>query len=307
MAADTPITEVARLMSVRPSRLRDALTRLQTSGLVISRTLVDVYRLGYFDSAVYLRTTANLKHERESLFKQFRASDNVPTVIELVGDYQMMFSVVAESHHQLANQLLPELCKTTQKYMIIDRVVVPRSQWFYFPPKFLASKAKAAVSAVSFGSKADKIKLDTQDLAILRSIARDSVKPSAWHARNLKLPTTTLDYRLARLREKKVIVGAGYFFNFALLKYECFIIKLHEQTSDSSSFEKLLNFCTSHPNVSNLIQCVGPWSYELSIQVRHASEVHDILEDLRCQFGQRFVPVKTSRVTSLQKLSLCPF
>jgi DNA-binding Lrp family transcriptional regulator len=111
-------------------------------------------------------------------------------------------------------------------------------------------------------------------------------------ALKLRIPLSTLDWRVKRLREKKVIVGDIYVVSPASFYRQSFKLLIYTRGIDPDLSKRMFAFCSRHTDVVYLFECFGAWAFEVGIEVRKAEEVSGVMQEIYEEFGGAVTNIK---------------
>ena len=71
--------------------------------------------------------------------------------------------------------------------------------------------------------------------------------------------------------------------------------------------EHLYKLNAKHSIVSHYIECLGPWDYELNIEVESLNEVTEFCNELQREYGESISDIVALNVAVVHKLRRCSF
>lgn len=127
-------------------------------------------------------------------------------------------------------------------------------------------------------------------------------------ARRAKIPEHAFHYSLKRL-QSNAIVRRGVLLNLRLMGFEQYEVYFSLAATRTNSRKELLRNLRSHPSIFWVAELGGDYQYGMSICVRHASQVCDLLEHLARQYGCIFSKKSLATIisyTQFRKKYLAP-
>jgi DNA-binding Lrp family transcriptional regulator len=112
-------------------------------------------------------------------------------------------------------------------------------------------------------------------------------------ALKIQIPLSTVELRLAKLRERGVIAGEIYAVDAGKFNMESFKLLVYTKGLDAELSTRMFNFCSRHKNVTTLIDCLGSWGYEVNVEVVRPEEVTRIIQDMYEHLGDSIHTIKT--------------
>jgi DNA-binding Lrp family transcriptional regulator len=183
---------------------------------------------------------------------------------------------------------------------------------FDFPLK-TASRRRRAITprqtSIFVDLEQPEVSLKETDLMILRELTIDGNQSQANLARKLKMPVSTLGFRINQLREKQVIVGyhllpgvetlQGYELSFRVHR-----IRLRQVGTRARA--QLCEFCTKDPDVHGLTHCVGDIDAEICSAGASLSDERAFDGRLKGSLGDLISSISVLRVVSHRKVNGYP-
>lgn len=123
--------------------------------------------------------------------------------------------------------------------------------------------------------------LDLRVIAALFNSTEASIRNVAGETR---IPRTTFEYRMERLKEKGIISNRCFILDPIKLGIPQSRILIQTQNLDISSREKFLSYCAEHPTVVSLRHTLGEWEYGLTIESENPKMVFEIYNEITSQF-----------------------
>jgi DNA-binding Lrp family transcriptional regulator len=282
LQAQEPVSKLAEQLGRRDYTVRHALQRLTQEGIIQSFPIVNVYTLGLTDYGIYCRRSAESSKVQQDFVSHLINSPQLPWASVMGGDYQYAFSLSAR-HISEIDHFLTDLSKKHGK-STLEQVIAVRITWSYFRPDHIA-EIDCPAKSLDLGGAPEQFSYDEVDLRILRTIADPKKCKGRALAAAVGLPESTVKYRLNRLEEAGVIVGYALAFDFQALGLQEYRLLVVVQGGQEGVNEKFYKFCLKHPNVVRYTRCIGPWSFEICIQVANQKRVIAVSQEIRDYFG----------------------
>jgi DNA-binding Lrp family transcriptional regulator len=281
LAADVPLTEVARTMGVRMHTLRYALERLRARGIVSKRPFVNIYALGFSDYALFFSLAPEHQRNTTRFLKALALSDRVSWLATFGGDYHYGMSVSARSPAEVQSFL--EQVSEAYPGIFYRKSLSVRTALTLFPRKYL-SPGESPKRMLRFGYGASSIGIDQKDHRILHGLEQFPDFSLRDLAKELQMPLTTLQQRVAALKSTGVIVGSLYQIDATKFGVQAFRLLIEAKSVSRSMRERLLSFCATHRCICYLVECLGAWDYEVGLEVAEGSEAVEVAQLIQHQF-----------------------
>ncbi len=243
---------------------------------LITRLLQDerISHLKNYNSLLHIQFSVTTKNEREfvDFFDEFLNNYH-----PYINDYEI--SRILEEHFLGLDFLVTD----QEKPEIIERKG-PSFQKYFSNRKELPSNYK----------------LDTVDLKILNKLKLDSRVPLMHLSKEINLATTSLQQRIKRMIEYKIIKNFIPYASFSFLGYHWFTLYLRTKNLSEVSFIAYLRL---QPNVVWMSKRIGKWSYHVSVFVKNNTEFNQVVKDLCMQFKDSIIAHDSSIVYKQYKFS----
>jgi DNA-binding Lrp family transcriptional regulator len=270
---------IARVVKERASSVTYDLRKLEELGILIPIQLFNEMAFGYYLFHVHLQVKPK---DTKPLLSALAESSRI-TYLGLNGGSRVIAATILSKRPE-------DVFATIDKASAQSKVPFTQVAWcvegtlYHFGSKFLAPNVlRGRVVTQSWsGPLLNVTRLDAQIIRLYRVEPGVTISTAA---RRLKVPASTIHYRLSRLEKIGVIIpisGCVLSEKIGCVAYELLI-----RTSSPSSTDhaNLLAFCSAHPSISLLIRCFGDWEYKLVLIVENAVDVFEVDEELQLSFS----------------------
>ncbi len=149
--------------------------------------------------------------------------------------------------------------------------------------KFLHSKEIS--HGVKQGAEAKIVRLDDEDKSILRIISQDARMNIVDIAKNGRLATHVVNYRLKNLIRSKIIEGFKPRLDIAKLGYQWYLLLIQLENLSRERKKEFLNFCKMHKKVYYVTSTIGAYNTMIDIHVKDIEEFKEVLLDIKEKFS----------------------
>jgi len=285
-----PVTMLARKSGMREHSVRYALEKLIARGALSFFPCVNCGILGYTAYSMYFSLSAGHVADRQRVLKHLIDSESVSWLAELGGDYQYGITFLAETASEFL--LFLENLSAMTKVQFTEKAISVEFNLRYFPLKHFGSPSDQLAVDV-FDSSVKTISIDEQDRKILSMLTSSGDVARAVVARALGIPASTLDARIARMAEKKVIADFVYFLNPEKLGLRSYKLLVYGRGLSKALTKALAEFAHREPNISLFVHAAGSWDYELNVDLLPNQDVHDLVQRVYSIFGAHITNVRT--------------
>ncbi len=296
------VCSLAKITGLRQHAVRRARDWLIDHEIYKPYVCVDITALGITDYGIYVRHGMSAT-ERTKFLNFLKKVSCVPWLAEMEGPFQFCFSCMGRNPLELDRFLVA--ISEIIGHSMQEHCVATRLRWDLFPHSFISELTRSKNQVISFGDPLTVVKLDNEELAVLREICTLPEAPISSLARSVGIPISTFQYRINNLIEKRVILGFLAYLNFAALGLRKYILIIYERMIEKAFRHKLEEYCRNHPRITTCLRSISEWSFELDVQTYSSSELIDLRQSLLDRFGRNI-----SRIESLEYITthkMCPY
>lgn len=289
LKANITIEQIARKSGMQIHTARYSLNKLIERSIISLHPLINYRVVGYNAFNIFFTLGYESRTLRASFIKELIATKEIIWLGEMGADFQFGIGVAAKSIYHL--KIL--LYSLTEKFgnVFNHKVVSTQFSTTLFSRGYLGYNKALHTLKISVDSEA--IEIDSLDRKILGAIDRHSNQSHRKVAALLEVPLSTFELRLAKLEQKKIIVGHFYSVDVLQLGISYFKILIFSKGFHPSLTESLEDFGKKHPNIISFIQCFGSWDFEFGAEVEHPQDIVAITQEIYEQFGSQITQVKT--------------
>jgi DNA-binding Lrp family transcriptional regulator len=291
LRADAPIKLLTRESGLREHAFRYALRSLLERKVLAPVPFISLHRLGYTVYSIFFTVGGEKRGSHDALIRSLVTEPRVLWVGEFGGEYQFGIGVAV---HRLS-ELIVFLDAVSKKHGAIfyDKAISVQISSTIFPRRYLSARKMSSKPLSVILDKRDPIVLDQLDRKILSAITTHSSLSHRQIALAIRIPLSTLELRVRKLKERGVIVGEVYNVDSSKFDVEGFKLLVYTKGLDSELTAKLYQFCVRQQYVTTLIDCLGSWGYEINVEVSRPKDLSVIVQKLYEEFGASIHTVKT--------------
>lgn len=288
LRADAPIAQIAELAGHREHTVRRALLGLQARGVIRRYVFIDAIALG-LKCYTILFSFSGSRAEREQLVELLEAHSMVCWLNETTGEYQFI-ACLSVVHSKDVVQFLNDLSIAFGQ-KIYRKALAERVNGSLYPRTYLGKIKRPDAPLLSELCEPVPI-LDELDHKILSALAHFEYRSYAELSRKLSLPSTTLNNRMNRLRELKIILASCYAVHCSHFDYECFYFLVHTKGINAASKAKLRHYFEKHPNIFSCVETLGDWDFECGAELPDATSATELVGALNEAFPDLITLIK---------------
>ncbi len=302
--ARQPNTVIGRKIGLKSDVVQYRINRLKKRG-VLSAYLgyINFHKIGYIDFGLYVSLVRCSSEQKKRFIELVKGIDNVSYFANLGGNFDFIIGILARNSlefHSIANKINNEFGE-----YINEKEYITRISLHHFQRKYLA-KFKGKKTEFYFGGELGNYSLDDLDKKILFLLATNARMKIIDIASNLEQPHSTIMSRIKKLEKAKVIRGYYALIDSEKYGYLNYNLTLKVKNIQSSDEKKLFAYCKQCESITWFIRALGPWDYEIGIEVENQENLQKLINDLRDVCPQ-IIKLELCTIFKTLKYSLYPF
>jgi len=216
------------------------------------------------------------------------------------GPYDLGFLILAESIYDLDNFLI-EFRNLFGQYILEQEIHIITSvhrfnlKFFYQGKKDLHTK---------YPKELKESKIDNIDYEIIGTLANNSRISVLELAKNLKVDSGTIIYRIKRLKDNKILGTHTLAVNFEMFNQQHFQINF--KLINQESIDKLINYFAIQKNATFATVTLGKYDLAIELVVRDNKELKNILDQVKENFSEEIIDHNTFLITKEYNVTWFP-
>ncbi len=279
-----PFSIIAKKVRCSRTVVEYRVKKLFERGIIVSLSaFVDPAKFGLTSWKVYLQFHNKSKEVDKAITDFLQKEEKVWWVIKCEGNFDLMFSVLAQNVHEFyhfLNYFQSKFSKDESRIEITTHINPD-----FFSRGYLLNKESKKVCS-TFLKEPIIEKLDKIDLEILQSLIKNSRMPSTEIATRLNTTARIVNYRIKELLKKKIITNFRLIPNVNKIgrDYYKVMLQLKDLTKDKEN--KLKKYLEVHPNIINLSNTWGPWEIEFEAEIESYKKLTELINQIRNEFSE---------------------
>lgn len=292
MNARMSIKELAKKAGLSRQVALYRIDRMKKEGLLLGAITV-------FDSAVvgrrWFRVLFQLqrisKKNKNNLISYFGDHPNTLWLGEVGGNWDIVVNFVTEdqfSFNMILEKTLEKWGDSISRYEVLTYIGVTDRERKYILPEYETERSEM----VHEMKRNEGIKLDELDGRIISMLSKDAWLSATRISEMLKVNYKTVQQRIKRMEEEKLILGYRLMIHPRKIGYESNMLFLGIH-SYKPNLEKQLQEFLKHQNVTFVVKQLGAWRVGIEIESRTGIEFQEFLVELRTRFGDIIATYET--------------
>ncbi len=299
-------SDIAKKVGLSKQVVGFRIKRLVKEKLILSfYTIIDISKLGFTVHKNFLRLQ-NMDREKEAeLISYLKGHPNIVWVASCDGRFDLAFGTWARDMEFL-DKTLKDL-HTRFGEFISERQIATIIRGEYFVRDYLvARKEPSPFRQAFFGAVAEPVKMDRTDWGILAELGKSSRQTAVELARKVRLSADAVADRIKKLENSGVIRNYNIVPNEAIFPYLHYKVLVGLHNISESRESSLIEFCRINPSIVYIVKALGPWEFEIDMEVENAEKFRNIMMDLKTQFKDILKDYSALLIYQVHKYNFCP-
>jgi len=280
--ARIPLTQLAKKTRISRTVAEYRVKKLQKQGLLVAfNASLDPAKFGLTSWKVYVRFQNLTKQAEKEIYDYISPRKDLWWGIKCVGNYDLMFCLLAENAYHFYQELSDFQSKFNQYiYELnitnhIDSLMMSRGY-------LINTKGVKTTDYLTLEPKKEKI--DKIDFKILRKLTENARTPSTKIAYELKTTARVVNYRIKDLIKRKIITNFRTVFNINKISYDYYKVMLSFKNATKQIQNSFVQFLILHKNIINTAKTYGPWDIEFELEVENYKHFNQVVKEIKDKF-----------------------
>ena len=260
------LSKIGKKVGLSQEVVYHRVNRLQKTGIIKRfQAVVSISIIGYIAPKVYLQLQDITEEKYKELHDYLLNHKSVFWFGICQGRWDLLIAYWSKDSFEFG-RLLDELLNKFSSYILEREVTFGKNtiqynrRWFY--------RDKLEPVETEFGAELGHYELDKVDTEILRYLANNARLPVVELSKLIKTTADIIHYRIKQLEKNKIISGYKFALDTHKLGYETCKSFIYFKNITEKRRKELIQFCKLHPNIINIVLCVGPWDMEIEFEVK---------------------------------------
>lgn len=281
------------------------LRRLLSEKIISSfYTVVDISKLGYTANKNFIRLQNVDRETEETLLQYIKEHKDVVWAASCDGRFDIVISFWAKNMAHL-NSLLAGFQKKFGDN-ILERQLATIIHGEYFIRDYLTDAKPSNFRTSYFGSVPDIAHIDRQDWQILLLLSKNARVSATGIASHMKMSSDAVADRIKRLEKEGVIKHYNFVPNESCYPYVHYKLLLDFRNLSNEREKVFMEYCRIDSNMVYIVKCLGPWDFEIDIEVESAEKFRQILMNFKTEFNDIIKDYSVLTLYKVHKYNFCP-
>lgn len=271
--ADIAYTNIARALRCREYTVRRALDRILAEGYFTRRGSFNLFRMGLIEFNVYLTFDSQSLSSRERILRAIESSPGVKWLQELTSGYHALIGYLAPTAREVSTFI--DALGAEHGSFILEKSVSTVASYHYFGRRYISPGARPfrCIESIDTGPTNT---LDEIDWRLLKAMSDGNYLGAAQLSRKLKLPPSTIQFRIERLKKEGILLGFTYNLVHLPPQVNAFRVHIHTRGNGAKILGYLKKMAADDPSIVYVIKCLASWDYEVIYESFDHSAVLDL-------------------------------
>lgn len=270
--------QIARKIGLSKETVQYRIKRLIDNNIIISfTTLIDSFKLGYESFRIYIKYQSITPKIKKEIIDWLMANNDLWFLADVRGSWDLDIFFWSKNNREffLAYQNFLEKFRPyiySADISIFNKIYV-----------FCYAYINEKISDPVLIDGSYQVEHDEKDLHILSLLSENSKIPLIELSKKTNLDFKTVEKRIKRLEQEKVILRHSCLINFSKLGYNHF--KADIKLRDYTKKKEIINYAKTIPQIQYMMEMVSQYDIELELHVKSYSEFVAIMEDLESRYS----------------------
>jgi Lrp/AsnC family transcriptional regulator for asnA, asnC and gidA len=277
------VSKIAKKVGSNRNTVDSRIKRLKDSGIISCfSTAVSFSRLGFQGVEVFLQLHDVDRDVEKRFYEHLDSTRQVGKIFTYGGRWNFSFSVRTRSARE-SNDIIRKVLSGYDKY-IQYKEVVHNIDIFLCDRSWLLEDPPQPVCVNICGS-ASSIELDDVDKGILKLLIEDARMPVVDISKKTGQSSQNVIYRIRRLEKNKVIAKHFLFIDHSRIGCMLCRVLVYLQKTTADSIKEVLSYCSTLPNILEMLVTLGPWDLALTFEAENFDQVLSAMHDIQQRFS----------------------
>lgn len=299
-------TEIARKVGISKQAVGYKINKLMKEKILASfYTVIDISKLGFTNHKNFLRLQ-NMDKERENEFIAYmKQHPNILWCASCDGKYDFVFGTWAKDMEYL-DKTLKEIEQKYGSYISERQIATIIRGQYYVRDYLLGKKERTGHQQSFFGSVPMQTEMDISNWKILVELGKNARVSVIQIAANIQLSADAVATRIKKMEKAGIIRQYNIVPNEAVFPYLHYKVLIGFRNITEQKEKAFQEYCRRNSNIVYTVKALGPWEYEVDMEVEHAQQYREIMMEIKTLFNDILQDYSTLHLYQVHKYNFCP-
>lgn len=278
-----PLSKIAKKVNLSRESILYRIKKYHHDGIIHNYLpIINLAKLGLTVHKICVKLHNITEQEEKELINYLTKHKKIAWVANCDGKYSLLFAPKAKDLIEL-NDIVKEIKNKFGKFFLeMDISHIIHGTHFY--RDYLINEKATTKRKIVWGGKEEEIKLDKKNLEILGLLCENSRATAVEIANKVNISSDAVIQRIKQLENSGVI--EHYMIWPDVNKIKGLYYKVLVTLKETSNEEKIFQYCLQNPNIVYIVNCFGPWQFEMDIEVENIEEFRIVIREFLNTFPE---------------------
>jgi DNA-binding Lrp family transcriptional regulator len=274
------LRSIGRKVGLSKSVVTERVKKLQENEILLGySTVFDYFKLGFTPLRFYFKYQYITQAIKKEIIDNFVKCKHTTSVFSTKGTYDLAVVMLVKNN----TDIYPFWQKTLDNFgdYFANRVFSVYMGETIYRPSFLFDEKDDSIKPMLKRSW-EQVEHDELDLRILKVLSLNARIPTIEIADKLNTTALTINNRIKKLIEKKVILGFMATPNIGKLGYQ--FMKVDIFLKEHNKIHQIIKYVEKNPYLIALDSTLGYADLEFEFILKNINQMHQIIEDISSRF-----------------------
>jgi len=285
-----PISKIAKKVRLSRETTHYRIKRMEQKGIILDYIPdLDFKKLGFETFTIFMLLNEKDQEKQKDLIEFLKKHPNTVSLIEFSDRWDLEWRLIAKNiddfdpiSAEISNKFSGIIMEKTKLISVKEyrSIILP---YDFNERKYLRKKTK----------KKGKIKIDNQDMRILRALSKNSRQSNYELAKKVKLSADSIRIRIKKLLDQDVIKRFTILLDFQALGLDWYTFYIQVRFFSGDKELKFKEFIKNHPHILRATKTLGMSDLLISIIAQNTKEFHDTIKEIKYKFSDILLNYET--------------
>ncbi len=302
--ARQPISKLSKKVKLNREVARYRIEQMTKAGVIQKfLTFIALPERGYVATTFFFRFQDTSAKSEESIIRYLTEKKSVIWLASMDGRFNLGFTLCTQSISEVA-KFIDEFRDPFRPFISDFQMANVVMAW-RFPRKYLVGEASESGIQI-LNAKLARADIDDTDKAILARLGDDGRMTAVEIAKKTGVSADSVANRINKMKKDGLIAGIGILLDSVVINRRLYrsFVSFHNILSVE---QKFLKYCREHPNAVQVKRMLGPWEYEVDLEVQDETELRKIHSEFKEHFKDAVRATSFANVYKTHKFNLTGF
>lgn len=279
------VEDVALELATKPHRVRYVKAQLAEKGVIAVRPFIDTFKIGLLEYKTYVSLSADSLVKLPEVVRWLNQMTGISWIGEPSSHYDVVFDLLTKDPLEV-RRILSTLSKEVG-VTIENRLICQVLALTFFEKTYLASSSQPRKAIFRRIHDTTPLTLSSDLAQLLEALIREGTYSESTLSKNLGVARSTLQGRMRALEQLGVLKGLVQHIRAVRFGLQVRRLLVSCRHLDDVSRRLLYEHFMAIPEVVVVVECLGEWDFELTIEVQDGRILQKIASDLKQAFAEQ--------------------